>query len=158
MFSIPAIGFDLRRLTRPLTATLGLTFAAIGAVGVVVPLLPTTPFLLLAAWCFSNSSPRLHAWLLASPVMGQLLRDWEAHGAIRPRAKLVSSVVLVAFVAWPLGSGRVPTAAVPLVLLTVAAVLGFVWSRPSGPSSPQAADPDVAEELPRAVDRQGDGP
>lgn len=123
----------MHRLTRPLTAALGLFFTALGAVGVVVPLLPTTPFLLLAAFCFSRSSPRLHGWLLGSPVLGVLLADWEEHRAIRPRAKWLSSIVLIGCVSWPIASGRVPTHLVPFVVLTVAGVMTFIWTRASGP-------------------------
>ncbi|QDU67511.1 YbaN family protein [Engelhardtia mirabilis] len=148
MFHARTIGFDLRRLTRPLMAALGLTFAAIGAVGVVVPLLPTTPFLLLAAWCFSNSSPRLHNWLLASPVLGQLLADWGAYGAIRLRAKWVSTAVLLGFIAWPIAGGRVPLNLLPFVGLTVAAVLTFIWTRPSGPPAVSRDPSGQPEDLP----------
>ena len=56
---------------------LGLLFVGLGAIGAVLPLLPTTPFILLAAWCFARSSPRLHGWLLSSELFGPLLRDWE---------------------------------------------------------------------------------
>lgn len=60
-----------------LWSLLGLLFVGIGAVGAVLPLLPTTPFILLAAWCFARSSPRLHGWLMTSELFGPLLRDWE---------------------------------------------------------------------------------
>ena len=58
-------------------SVLGLVFVALGAVGAVLPLLPTTPFILLAAGCFARSSPRLHRWLLESELFGPTLRDWE---------------------------------------------------------------------------------
>lgn len=125
----------MRRITRPLLASLGLLLTLVGAVGLVVPLLPTTPFLLLAGLCFSRSSPRLHGWLLASPLLGRLVADWERHGAIRPRAKWACTLLLVGCVSWPIASGRVPPPVVPLVLLTVGAVAAFVWTRPDGPTA-----------------------
>ena len=55
----------------------GILFVVLGAIGAVLPLLPTTPFVLVAAWCFARSSPRLHRWLLESRLFGPMLRDWE---------------------------------------------------------------------------------
>lgn len=67
---------------------------ALGVIGIFVPLLPTTPFLLLAAWCFAKSSPRLHAWLLADPRFGPLIRNWQERGAIPLHAKAIALVML----------------------------------------------------------------
>ena len=134
----------MRPLTRPLLTALGLLLTAIGAVGLVLPLLPTTPFLLLAGFCFSRSSPRLHRWLLASPALGPLIGDWEQHRAIRGRAKWLCSVLLVGATGWPIGTGRVPSAVVPVVALTVIGVLSFIWTRPDHPddASRSSGPPD----------------
>jgi uncharacterized membrane protein YbaN (DUF454 family) len=70
----------------------GVVCVALGLVGVVVPLLPTTPFLLLAAACFARSSERLHGWLVRHPVLGAHLRG-EGKGPSRT-AKIVTLVVL----------------------------------------------------------------
>ena len=64
--------------------------------GVVLPLLPATPFVLLSAYCFARSSPRLHGWLLAHKLFGPLIRNWEQHRAISPRAKLLATLQLTA--------------------------------------------------------------
>ncbi|GAA5190094.1 YbaN family protein [Ferrimonas gelatinilytica] len=61
---------------RPLLITLGMLAIALGSVGVVVPMLPTVPFLLLAAWCFSRASPRLRRWLFAHPTLGPYLNNF----------------------------------------------------------------------------------
>ena len=61
---------------------------ALGAIGIVVPVLPTTPFVLLAAFCFARGSPAVHRWLLANRMFGPMLRDWEAHRSIERRTKI----------------------------------------------------------------------
>jgi uncharacterized membrane protein YbaN (DUF454 family) len=63
----------------------GMIFVGIGAIGVIVPGLPTTVFLIAAAWCFSRSSPRLERWLLDLPVLGQFVRGYRA-GLGMPRS------------------------------------------------------------------------
>lgn len=73
---------------------LGIVFLVLGVVGVIVPLLPTTPFLLLAAALFFRSSPRLHRWLYRQPTLGPYIRNFTEHKAIPLRAKVVS-VLLV---------------------------------------------------------------
>ena len=67
---------------------------ALGVAGIFVPLLPTTPFLLLSAALYMRSSPRLYDWLLRQPCLGAYIRDFRENRAIPLRAKVVS-VVLV---------------------------------------------------------------
>jgi hypothetical protein len=66
------------------------------AVGVVLPGLPTTPFVLLAAACFVRASPRAHAWLLASRVFGPMLAEWEQHRRIPRRIKILAVTMMIA--------------------------------------------------------------
>lgn len=75
------------RLKRGVWLALGLVFVGLGIVGAVLPLLPTTIFLILAAACFARSSPRLEAWLLDHPQFGPGLRAWRAEGSISRRGK-----------------------------------------------------------------------
>lgn len=75
---------------------LGWLMVATGIVGAFLPVLPTTPFLLLALWCFSRSSPKLEAWLLAHPRFGPSLRAWRQHGAIARRAKIAALCAMAA--------------------------------------------------------------
>ncbi len=124
----------MQRILRPLLASLGWFAVALGAIGLFVPLLPTTPFLILAAWCFDRSSPRLHAWLLRQPLLGPLLCDWRAHGVIRLRAKVASTALLLAFAAVPVLKGNVPPWALFAMAAVIAAVLAFIWSRPAHPT------------------------
>lgn len=119
-------------LARRAWQALALTCVGLGSAGAVLPLVPTTPFLLVAAYAASRSSPRLHAWLYAHPRFGPLLRDWRDHRALRPRTKRVALLLLAAswVVMWlsvdPLGARLAATA----VMVVVA---GFLATRPTGP-------------------------
>lgn len=73
----------------------GIVFVGLGAVGAVLPLIPTTPFLILAAACFARSSDRLHGWLLNNRLFGPLLRDWEQRRCISGSAKAIALVSMV---------------------------------------------------------------
>jgi len=75
------------RLSRAAWLGLGLVFVALGFIGALLPLMPTTIFLILAAGCFARSSPRLEAWLLDHPRFGATLVAWRRDGAIPTRAK-----------------------------------------------------------------------
>lgn len=109
---------------------LGLAALGLGVVGAFLPLLPTTIFLIIAAWAFGKSAPKLRARLYAHKRFGPTLRAWDRHGAIPPRAKLAAvigmglSLVLVMLTAanpWvPMGVG---------VVLTFCAL--YVLTRPS---------------------------
>ena len=115
---------------RAVYLALGLLFVAVGGVGMVLPVLPTTPFLILAAACFARSSTRLERRLLDHPRFGPVLRDWRARGAIPREAKwLALAGMSLGFLLFLLaGRGLAATAAVALLML---AGLAFVFTRPS---------------------------
>lgn len=69
---------------------LGFLFLGIGALGVVLPLLPATPFVLVSAACFARSSEKWHRWLLANPTFGPMVRNWEQDRCITCRVKLIA--------------------------------------------------------------------
>ena len=76
---------------------LGVVLLVIGGVGVVLPLLPTTPFVLAAAGCFAKSSPRMHAWLLANRVFGPVIVNWEKKQCVSLKVKATAlSMMIVA--------------------------------------------------------------
>lgn len=111
---------------------LGHVCLAVGMVGLFVPLLPTTPFVLLAAFCYSRGSERLHRWLTAHPRLGAPIRDWQQHGVIRPRAKWVSTLLIVASLAYPVAFKGLPLPVTLIVGLVGVGVLAFIHTRPSG--------------------------
>ena len=78
----------------------GIFFVGLAALGAVLPLLPTTPFLLVAAACFAKSSPRLHKMLLNNKVFGPLIYHWQASRSIPKRAKIIALLSMVLALAW----------------------------------------------------------
>ena len=83
------------RFARMVFAVLGCVLVGIGIIGVVLPVLPTTPFMLLAAACFARGSKRLHAWLLGSRVFGPTIRAWRRTRSIPLRAKIAAILLIV---------------------------------------------------------------
>ena len=79
---------------RYLLITLSCICIALGVIGMILPVMPTTPFLLLASWLFLKSSPELHRWLLNHKILGIYIRNYEVHKAIPLRAKIVSISLL----------------------------------------------------------------
>lgn len=112
----------------------------LGVIGIFLPLLPTTPFVLLAAFCFSKSSPRLHDWLIHQPTFGPLIRNWEQHGSISRSARIgatVSIVVLFSITFVVVNVGLVIKGSISLIGL---GVLGYIWTRPL-PNGEQTLQP-----------------
>lgn len=75
--------------------SLGIIFVALGIIGAVLPILPTTPFLLLALTCFANSSPRFHQLLLNNRWFGAILRQWEESRSITHQSKVRAMIMVV---------------------------------------------------------------
>jgi uncharacterized membrane protein YbaN (DUF454 family) len=116
------------RTVRALLWVAGSLSLALGLIGVVLPGLPTTPFILLAAACYAKASPRLHQWLLNHRWFGPMLRDWESDRSLTRRTKtiaVVSMLVMVGFSIWSF-RGRL---ALQLVLLVTGAIGAFVVLR-----------------------------
>ena len=115
---------------RGLWLTLGVASLVLGTVGIFVPLLPTVPFLLLAAFGFARSSERLHHWLLSHPRFGPPISDWRERGAIGHRAKRLATVSIIAAFAISMALGLKPwLLAVQATTLTLVAL--FIWTRPA---------------------------
>jgi uncharacterized membrane protein YbaN (DUF454 family) len=107
--------------------------------GLVLPLVPTTPFVLLAAACYSRASERFSRWLQSHPRLGPVLRDWRAHRAIAPRAKLTAALVIVLSAVLSVTTAPGAIRWISPVVLSV--VLVFVLSRPSPPEAVPADRP-----------------
>lgn len=114
---------------RWLWITLGVTCVGIGVAGAVLPLIPTTPLLLLAAFCFARSSQRLHDWLVSHPTLGPPIMDWRRDRAIRRPAKVLATVAVAGAMAGSVLLGAGPTV-LGLQGVALLGVLVFIWSRP----------------------------
>ncbi|MEW8512326.1 MAG: YbaN family protein [Candidatus Thiodiazotropha sp.] len=104
-------------------------FSALAVVGLILPGLPTVPFLLLSAWFAAKGSQRLHRWLYAHPHFGKLLIDWEQQGAISRSSKVMA--VLLISIAWVIMYLQIsnPWVVAGMTLL-LAAVVAFLLTRP----------------------------
>lgn len=119
-------------MTRPFWFFLGLASLGSGAAGTVLPLVPATPFLLLAAYAFARSSPQLHAWLLGHRHFGPLIDDWHRYGGIRRRAKVTGLAVIAATLALSAALG-LPGWALALQAAALAGSALFIVTRPEPP-------------------------
>lgn len=124
-----AIWWDMRLVY----ALVGWLSVGLALAGSVLPLLPTVPFLLLAAACFSRASPRFHDWLLGHPRLGPPIAQWRDHRAISRRAKRLAVLSILASFGISLALG-VPYWALGLQAATLSAVTVFILTRPDAPS------------------------
>jgi len=108
----------------------GLASVVIGAVGVVLPLLPTTPFLLIAAFAFARSSARLDRWLRGHPSFGSLIENWDREGSIDRRTKRIALVVLLLtpVASWFIGA---PSWVIIVQIVVLSGAALFILTRPS---------------------------
>ncbi len=120
---------------RWLLFALALLCLVLAVVGIVVPGIPTTPFVLLAAWAAARSSPRLARWLESHRLFGQLIRDWREGGRVRRRAKWHATLAMAACAAvllWLAPSRWIAAGA----LASMAIVLCWLWLRPEPDALP----------------------
>ncbi len=122
-------------MTKPLLVTLGMLFVGLGGIGLILPVMPTTPFLLLAAACFARSSPRFHARLLETRLFGPLIKNWQENRSIPARAKVVAilSIVVVGGTSIVLFVEQAPLRILiaTVLLLNIAFIASLETSKPS---------------------------
>lgn len=116
-------------LLRWVYLVLALLFLLLGVIGIFLPVLPTTPFILLSAWAAARSSPRLLAWLEEHTAFGPMIRDWRRGGVVRRRAKWVATGVMSASGAYLLLSAH-PRWAAGLAITCMTVVAVWLWRRP----------------------------
>ncbi|MEA1015475.1 YbaN family protein [Sphingosinicella sp. LY1275] len=107
----------------------GLTALALGAIGAFLPLLPTVPFILLAAFCFARSNPEWEQRLLDHPRFGRHIHAWRTSGSISRKGKAAAVLAFAASAVLGLATLQWPWAAVPLTVALVGS--GWILSRPT---------------------------
>lgn len=121
----------VRALRRPLLLALAWICVGLGAVGIVLPLLPTTPFLLVAVWAFSRSSPEMAEKIRNHPIAGSYVRDWEDEGVIPLGAKIIAITMMLAMLGYlHFGSGA-PMWAVAAAGVVIVVAAAYILTRPS---------------------------
>lgn len=128
-------------LRRILYVGLGLFFVGMAWLGIILPGLPATPFLLLASYFFVRSSPRLHRWLHRSPVFGKLLHDWETQGGIRRSVKITASVLVVTAVSLSITLTSLPVGIKCLMGGLAGVGLIVIWSLRTVTSAESGTEP-----------------
>lgn len=114
---------------RVLWAVLGVVALGLGLVGVFMPVLPTVPFMLLAAFCFARGSDRLLNWLLSHPVFGPPIVAWRERGAVPAKAKWLGSLSMAGGFGFAVWLALPVWALVAQGSIMLAAAL-FIWTRP----------------------------
>lgn len=117
-------------MKRPLYLAAGWASVAAGTVGIFLPILPTVPFMILAAFCFARSSPRLEAKLLNHPRFGPHLLAWREKGVVSRRAKLSATAAFVASIIVGFMTLSLPWSLIPAGIALVCGT--WLWQRPEG--------------------------
>lgn len=114
---------------------LGWISVVLGVIGALLPVVPTVPFIILAAFLFSKSSPRVHSWLTSLPYFGDAIIDWEKNRVIRPKAKLAASFTIVAVFGASIGFTKLNMYLKGMLVLIGVSVLTFILTRKSQPDT-----------------------
>lgn len=124
-------------MTRHLATLCAGFFLLLAGIGVILPGVPTVPFLLLATWFSARGSTRLHRWIYAHPQLGPLLKDWEAHGAVARRSKLLAIAMLI--ISWLLMYPRLQGSwLLPAISVLFCCVATYLLTRPEPPLRSEA--------------------
>ncbi|MFC4291009.1 YbaN family protein [Sphingorhabdus arenilitoris] len=115
-------------MKRQLYLTAGLVSVALGTIGIFLPLLPTVPFMILAAFCFAKSSPALEKRLIEDRRFGPHILAWREKGAISRKGKLAATAAFAVSIALGLWMMAMPWALIPIGVAVIC--LSWLWSRP----------------------------
>ena len=129
-----AVQKPLQAVRQGLYLALALASLLLGVVGAFLPVLPTTPFVLLAAWAAARSSPRLLNWLENHTVFAPMIRDWRRGGVVSRRAKWMATLMMAASGAYLLWSSH-PRWAAWVAIVCMTTVASWLWRRPEHASS-----------------------
>ena len=110
---------------------LGTFFLILGIIGILLPILPTTPFLILTAFFYSRSSEKFHNWLMNHKWFGPPVHDWNERGAISTKIKIISTTMILISSTFVFFRESIPFWAKIAYGLTIASVITFMWTRPN---------------------------
>jgi uncharacterized protein len=110
--------------------SIGVLSAGLGVIGIFLPIMPTVPFLILAAFCFARSNPKWEAWLMNHPLYGPSIRDWRERGIISRRGKLAATAAFLASITFGWFTLTPPWLYLPPVIAAIC--LSWLWTRPEG--------------------------
>jgi uncharacterized membrane protein YbaN (DUF454 family) len=103
----------------------------LGVIGAFLPILPTTPFLILSAYLFSKTSPRLHLWILGLPMAGDAIRDWQTNRVIKTKAKILSASMITLSCFFISRNSNIPLLIKISVIVVLVCVAFYVTTRKS---------------------------
>jgi uncharacterized membrane protein YbaN (DUF454 family) len=115
-------------MSRTLYLIGGFVALGLGGLGVILPLLPTVPFIILAAFCFARSNERLERWLVEHPVFGKHIRDWRERGAISRKGKQAALMAFAVSAVIALIFAPLPWSLAPLTAMLICGT--WIWTRP----------------------------
>ncbi|WP_417336834.1 YbaN family protein [Halobacteriovorax marinus] len=121
----------LAKTSKAIFIAFGFISLLLGVLGIFLPLLPTTPLLILSAFCFSKGSEKLHSWLLSRPKVGGIIKDWEENKVIRPKAKIISAIMIILLFGYTLIFVKVHITIKIISTLIGISVLSFILTRKS---------------------------
>ena len=116
---------------RPVYFTLGWTFFGIGFAGAFLPVLPTTPFMLVSLWCFSRSSPRFHNWLYNHRFFGPPLQQWDKYRVIHLAAKVVAVFFMTVALVYLYAYSEISLSIKLVAIAIIAYGCWFILTKPS---------------------------
>ena len=93
----------MKKISKPIYLVAGIALVGLATLGIFLPLLPTTPLLLLAAVCFANSSEKCHRWLTEHKLFGSIIRNWNENRCIPLKAKLIAITTITIFGGYAIG-------------------------------------------------------
>jgi len=127
----------MHTLLRKLYLAIGAAATGLGIIGIFVPLMPTTCFILIAAWAFAKSSPAAYQRLLDNQHLGPRIKDWQQHRIISRQSKRIASLSIIASIALSMLLLKESTAALVILLSVMCSLLWFINTRRSEPVSHQ---------------------
>lgn len=121
----------INRSKKIIYLSFGIAFVALAVIGIFLPLVPTTPFLLLSAYCFSRSSEKYYNWLLEHRIFGEIITDWNKHGVVSVKSKVLAITMIVALFSYSLIYVDVSPTIKVIISFIGFSIITFLVTRPS---------------------------